>query len=83
MIRSVKFWWMIGPRRFSVVTAAVLLLSACQTSLPVMTADTSAGPISYMMSIRQNTSTGLDRLMTPLKTTTRDGLGPAAVVACL
>lgn len=58
-------------RRFS-TAATVFLLSSCQTPLPALKPDTSEGPITYMMSVRQNTSVGLDRLTARLEVANRE-----------
>lgn len=63
-----------GPQRSSATTAALLLLSGCQASLPPLKPDTSEGPITYMMSMRQNTSAGLDRLTTRFEVANREDI---------
>lgn len=58
--------------RLAVGAVVLQLLPACQTSLPTLQPNTAEGPITYMMSVRQNTSAGLDRLMTQLETAHRE-----------
>jgi len=72
MIRSIQRPQLNGLQRSSVATAVLLLLCSCQASLPPLKPDTSEGPITYMMSMRQNTSAGLDRLTTRFEVANRE-----------
>lgn len=47
---------------------SILFLHGCNSALPVLRPDTPEGPIAYMMSVRQNTSTALDKVMVRLDT---------------
>ena len=63
-----------AKERLGIWTAAIVLLlvAGCQASLPVLKPDTAEGPITYMMSVRQNTSAGLDRLTAKLEVANRE-----------
>lgn len=72
MIRSIRRSWLIRTPQPVLAATVIMLLLGCQASVPPLKPDTQEGPITYMISMRQNTSAGLDRLVTRLDTAVRE-----------